>query len=190
MNIATKAWVSVEDYLEMEYVSELRHEYLDGEIREMGYASENHELIVANMVRLIGNFLLVGDYRVYPSNRLLHVPVCNRYYYADAMVVAGQPQFARYKRNMQATLNPAVLIEVLSDSTEQYDQRDKWACYQKIASLRHYVMVSQDRPLVETYARPDEHTPWTYTSADEPTHTINVLGGALTVSDIYHHIDF
>ncbi|MEM9886237.1 MAG: Uma2 family endonuclease [Bacteroidota bacterium] len=91
--------VSIEDFLDQEFDSEERHEYFKGKITVIAYASENHELIVANVVRELGNFFKDKNYKVYPSNRMLHIPNTEkRFYYADAMVVEGQPAFFSYKK--------------------------------------------------------------------------------------------
>ncbi|GAA4459683.1 Uma2 family endonuclease [Nibrella saemangeumensis] len=189
METIAKPWVSVAEYLEQEHRSELRHEYLDGQIRTMGYASEAHELIVANLVRLLGNCFLDTDARVYASNRLLHVPATNGFYYADALVVFGKPEFLQYKQKMQATLNPGVIVEVHSDSTMEYDQREKWASYQQITSLRQYVMVWQDRQRVETYRRTTDSDEWIYTSINEPERPVRIGECTVSLTDIYAKVE-
>jgi len=86
--------VSVEDFLDQEFDSEERHEYFKGKITVIAYASENHELIVANVVGELRNLLKDKSFKVYPSNRMLHIPNTEkRFYYADAMIVEGKPSF-------------------------------------------------------------------------------------------------
>lgn len=190
MSTPVATFVSVEEYLEMEYRSDMvRHEYRDGEIRMMGYASEAHELLVANLVAALHNCLDGTPCRVYPSNRLLHVPDCGKaFYYADALVVCGPTQFFNYKKKMQATLNPSVIIEVLSDSTEDYDRAKKWECYQQIASLRQYLLVAQDEVRVETYRREAETAPWTYFRLTDPAQTVRILECEVLLRKVYQHV--
>lgn len=190
MATPVETYVSVEDYLEMEYHSRMvRHEYRDGEIRMMGYASEAHELLIANLVALLHNCLQGTDCRVYPSNRLLHVPGCGKgFFYADVLVVCGPTQFFDYKKKMQATLNPSVIIEVQSDSTEEYDRTKKWECYQQIASLRQYVLVSQDEIHLETYRREAETEPWIYSSANGSGQSALVGECELLLENVYQNV--
>ena len=186
--VVTKAFISVEDYLEAEYTSRERHEYLNGEVRMMGYASEEHELLVANLVAALHNCLEGTGCRVYPSNRMLHVPACKRFYYADVIVVCGPSEFYDYKKKMKATLNPSVIIEILSDSTEEYDRHAKWHCYQKIKSLKQYVLVSQSELYLESFRRISDLNEWLFTSADQAEQTIKIGDCEMLLSAIYSNV--
>ncbi|TAF93949.1 MAG: Uma2 family endonuclease [Cytophagia bacterium] len=184
----TQIKVSVEDYLETEYTAFQRSEYLNGEVRMMAYASEEHELIIANLVRLLGNCLIDSDCRVYPSNRMLHIPECNRFYYAGAIVVCGPTEFYNYKKKMKATLNPSIIIEVLSDSTEDYDRHAKWHCYQKIKSLKQYILVSQNELYLESFQRIGDLNEWLFTSADQLEQILKIGNCELSLRDIYANV--
>jgi Uma2 family endonuclease len=186
--VEAKTFISVEDYLAAEYSSHERHEYLNGEVRLMAYASEEHELIVANLVRLLGNCLEGTGCRVYPSNRMLHIPECNRFYYADVIVVCGTSEFYDFKKKMKATLNPSVIIEILSDSTEEYDRHTKWHCYQKIKSLKQYLLVSQSELYLESFQRISDLNEWLFTSADQAEQTIKIGNCEISLSAIYANI--
>ena len=186
--VATKTLVSVEDYLDFEYKSEERHEYVNGEIRAMAYASEEHELIVANLVAALHNCLQGSECRVYPSNRMLHVPECNRFYYADVIVVCGKSEFYDYKKKMKATLNPSVVIEVLSDSTEDNDKDHKWKCYQKMKSLKQYILVSQHDVYLQSYQRISDLNEWLFTSADQKEQVIKIGDREILLKDIYANV--
>ena len=105
-------------------------------------------------------------------------------------MVCGPTEFFHYKKKMQATLNPSVIIEVLSDSTEDYDRAKKWECYQQIASLRQYVLVAQDEVSLETYRRESETTPWTYLRLTDLAQTVRVLECEVLLSKIYNFFNF
>ncbi len=186
--VDTKTFISVDDYLEAEYTSRERHEYLNGEVRMMGYASEEHELIVANLVAALHNCLEGTSCRVYPSNRMLHIPECKRFYYADVIVVCGPSEFYDHKKKMKATLNPSVIIEILSDSTEDYDRHAKWHCYQKIKSLKQYVLVSQSELYLESFQRISDLNEWLFTSADQPEQSVRIGDCEMLLRAVYANV--
>lgn len=184
-------FTSIDEYLEAEFASRERHEYINGKIAPMSYASENHELIIANLIRLIGNHLVDTNCRVYPSNRMLHIPECQRFYYPDMMVVCGDSQFFEYKTKMKATLNPQVIVEVLSDSTEKIDRSEKWRCYQKITSLQQYLLISQHDAYIEQFVRLKEApSKWLNSRAEGIDASIDIGGHAIALNDIYKHVNF
>lgn len=176
---------TVDEYMALERQSPARHEFINGEIRPMPYTSENHSLLIANLIGTLHVGLKGTACRVYPSDRMLHVPDCNRFYYPDVMVVCGESQFFYHKLKMHATLNPTVLIEVLSDSTAAFDEVDKWNCYKKIKTLRQFLLVSQNRMLVELFNRVADSNEWLNTSADSPEQTIQVADCAISLPDLY-----
>lgn len=183
MSVLTLEKISIADYLEQEFTAEGRHEYNNGKITEMSYASENHESIVGNIVRELGNFFRDIDFRVYPSNRMLHTPDTGSFYYADAMIVKGEPQVFHYKKKMRATLNPVALVEVLSDSTEAKDRGEKWRAYRTIPSLEEYVLIAQDQIYVEVFRKKDGI--WQNEAFDQTHESINIAGQDLLMSEIY-----
>ncbi len=181
---------TLEEYLELEYQSERRHYFYKGIIAPMSYASENHELIVANLVREIGMSVKHTIFRVYPSNRMLYVPDCQLNYYPDVMVLKGEPQFQQYKKNMQATLNPYAIFEVLSDSTEEKDRFNKWHCYQTIPTLRQYFIISQTEAAIDIYNRISDTDTWEYRAVTDLNETIKVGEFDVALNDIYLLVQF
>jgi len=127
-------YLSEEEYLEFERNSEIKHEYFDGEIFAMSGASEAHNLIVANVIGELGSQLKKKPCRVYPSHMRVKIESTKFYTYPDVMIVCEKENFADDKEDMQ--LNPDVIIEVLSDSTESYDRGKKFSHYRQIASLK------------------------------------------------------
>ena len=190
MTVTTQRRYTLEEYLEFEYESRQRHFFYKGLVLPMGYASDNHELIVANLVREIGVLVKHTNFRIYPSNRMLYVPDCQLNYYPDAMLIDGEPVFHQHTPKMQATLNPFALFEVLSASTEDRDRIDKWYCYRQIPSLRQYFMISQTRPYVDIYNRIGDSEKWENTYVDKMEQTIRIADFNVEVADVYLHVKF
>lgn len=148
-----------EEYLAFERASDQKHEYANGEIFAMSGGTREHSLIGQNLARELGNALLERPCEVHGSDMRIEVTATERYFYPDVSVVCGQPRFADEKRD--TVLNPKLIAEVLSDSTERYDRGDKFAHYRAIPSLQDYVLASQTQPLVEHYHRQSDGT-WVY----------------------------
>ena len=165
-----------------------KNEYIDGEIRLIPYTSENHGLIVANLIILLGNALKGTGCRVYPSDRMLFVPETENYYYPDVMIVCGESIFKTYKGKMQATVNPTVLIEVLSESTSDYDETMKWYNYKKLDSLQQYIRVSQNALRLDLYTRVGDSNDWLNTFAEQAEQSVTIGGCTITVQDVYEHV--
>ncbi|MBI2898459.1 MAG: Uma2 family endonuclease [Deltaproteobacteria bacterium] len=143
------------EYLELERGSEQRHEYVDGEIFAMSGGTREHSLTATNIARELGNALAAKPCEVHSSDMRIGIPAAKRYFYADVSVVCGRPEVEDPTRD--TLLNPKVIVEVLSDSTEAYDRGDKFRYYRAIASLREFVLASQKEPRIEVFTRqPDE----------------------------------
>lgn len=154
--------MSVDEYLALEKRSDVRHEYDNGLMYGMEDASEDHMIIMGNVNLLIN--LRVEDMPCQPF--MVSMRVClpdETYYYPDIVVTCGERAF-EYRHDTQTLLNPLVLVEVSSETTEIYDQTRKLAVYQRILSLRDYLIVAQDRVHVTHYTRTkDEWTSHDYT---------------------------
>ncbi len=142
-----------EDYLAFEREAETRHEYIDGEVFAMAGGSREHSLLAANFIRLLGNALVERPCDVFTSD--MRIKAGAHYTYPDLSVACGLHDLEDDKRD--TLLNPLLIAEVLSDSTEAYDRGDKFAGYQRIDSLRHYVLVSQKEARVEHFAHQGHH---------------------------------
>lgn len=191
MTVSTQQYLTLEEYFEFEYKSGIRHEYLDGKLRPMTYTSPNRGRIVGNISRIIGNCFLDTNSEIWTESRMLFVPDCNKIYYPDGLIVVGESKYHNYSGKMDATLNPSVLIEIGSDSTEKLDKSDKWQCYQTIPSLQQYVLISQQTPFVEIFDRQEEDpTKWTYSSAQDMQKSVTIRGSEVALKDLYHKVDF
>jgi Uma2 family endonuclease len=148
----TEYYISTEEYLEGEKVSEIKHEYIDGQVYAMAGASDAHVTVSMNVSMLLRNHLRGSDCRVYMADMKAQIDLINRYFYPDVMVTCDtrDKEFEYFKSH------PSLIIEVLSESTEGYDRGKKFASYRHLESLQEYVLISQDRMSVECFRRNDE----------------------------------
>lgn len=145
------SFISEEEYLAQERVSDMKNEYFQGEIFAMAGASERHNLIVSNIIGELHFQLKKTPCRVYPSDMRLKVQATGLFSYPDVMIVCGDIEFSDDK---QDTLkNPDVIIEVLSKSTEGYDRGTKFEHFRRLPSLKEYVLISQNRKKIEKFSR-------------------------------------
>jgi Uma2 family endonuclease len=154
MAVVTK--ISVEEYLELERSSNVRHEYLDGELREMPGGNNKHSLLKVNVVTALRVELRGKPCTLYNSDLKIKLPKPKLYTYPDASVVAGESAFENSKND--ALLNPRLILEVLSKSTESYDRGEKFEHYQTVESFTDYLLVSQTSYRVEHYLRQTDDT--------------------------------
>jgi len=143
-----------DDYLSVEEMSSVRHEYLDGEILAMAGGTPEHAALSAAVVVLLGKKLEGGPCRPYSSDLRIRVRETGLATYADATVICGEP--TRDPDSPTHVTNPSVIVEVLSTSTEEYDRGEKREHYQRIQSLKEYMLVSQVRRQVEVFVRGEE----------------------------------
>src|SRR5215211_8263317 len=151
MSYQRKTLLSPEEYLAIERKSEIKHEYFAGEVFAMVGASKRHNLITANIIRLLGNQLADRPRNVYPSDMRVKVSATGKYTYPDVVVACDEEQFDDEEKD--TLLNPVVIFEVLSESTEAYDRGKKFEQYQQIESLTEYVLVAQEPHRIEQYVR-------------------------------------
>jgi Uma2 family endonuclease len=139
MSTQPKTFISPEQYLAIERKAERKSEYFNGEMFAMAGASESHVLIVTNVVAELREQLRGRPYTVYSTDLRVKVSPTGLYTYPDVVVVCGQPQFADDQRD--TLLNPTLIVEVLSESTQDYDRGEKFEHYRSIASFHEYVLI-------------------------------------------------
>ncbi|MEO8602907.1 MAG: Uma2 family endonuclease [bacterium] len=187
MRSAAERRCSVEEYLAFERASEERHEFLAGEVFAMGGASMRHNTItLAAASELLGQ-LKGGTCRVFASEMRVKVADSGLYTYPDIVVACGAVELE--DDFFDTLLNPTLIIEVLSPSTEAYDRGEKFEHYRKLATLREYVLIAQDRAHVEQFSRQaDGH--WLLAEWDglAATVTLPSIGAALALGEIYADI--
>ena len=154
MSSIPKTKLTPEEYLEFERKSEIRHEYFDGEIFAMSGANRNHCVISVNLSGLLWQYFKGKNYFACLSKMRVFVPATGLYTYPDLVVVCGEPKFQ--DNVFDTLLNPVLLIEVLSETTESYDRGKKFQHYRSIESLQEYVLVSQDEARIEKYVKQDD----------------------------------
>ncbi|WP_126443898.1 Uma2 family endonuclease [Sulfuricystis multivorans] len=144
--------ISPEEYLRFEAQSPVRHEYVNGQIFAMTGASIRHNVIALNIAASLRSHLKASPCRVMIEGVKLHVARENAYYYPDVMV-SCDPKLEKLTANDMVVDQPTVIVEVLSESTAGIDRREKMSAYRKLASLKEYVLVEQDRRHVEVFRR-------------------------------------
>lgn len=142
---------TLEDYLSVEEMSAVRHEFVDGQIFAMAGGTPEHAALSAAVLMLLGTKLLGGRCRPYSADLRIRVLATGLATYPDAAVICGEPE--RDPSSRTHVTNPTVVVEVLSTSTEEYDRGEKREHYQQIPALREYVLVSQNRRSVEVFRR-------------------------------------
>ena len=188
-----KPSLAVGEYLAIERAAEFKSEFVNGEMLAMSGGTAPHARVATNLTIALGVRLRGGSCSVFNSDLRVNVSATGLYTYPDITVVCGELRLADDGHN-DTLFNPTVLVEVLSPSTEAYDRGAKFAHYQRIDSLREYVLVAQDRPRVERYTRRQEADPneWLLTVATglDSKLTLPALGLELPLAEIYDGVDF
>lgn len=151
MSTQPRPRMSPAEYLAAERRAGTRHEYFAGEVFEVEGASRKHGLIVTNLIYALRGRLRSEGCEVYPSSMRVKVSQTGAYVYPDVVVVCEEPELE--DEHFDTLLNPALVIEVLSPSTEDHDRGRKAWHYRRVDSIQEYVIVSQDQPLVERHRR-------------------------------------
>jgi Uma2 family endonuclease len=178
-----------EQYLALERAAEERHEYLDGQIYLMSGGSPKHSTICVNIISELRVQLKGKSCQVFESNMKVGTEASGLFSYPDVSVVCGEPTF--HDKHQDVLTNPTVIIEVLSPSTERFDRGKKFARYQRIDSFTDYVLIAQDEPRVEHFARQANGT-WILTVATGLKSKINIasIACALKLAEVYDRIKF
>jgi Uma2 family endonuclease len=184
-------FVTPEEYLAAERKAERRSEYLNGEVFAMAGASRRHVQISGNLIAALKNELKGRDCDVYATELRVRVNPKGNYLYAypDVSVVCGESQFE--DERFDTLLNPKVIIEILSPSTEPFDRGKKFTLYRQIDSLAEYLLMAQDETRVEQYVR-QPGGDWVLserTGLDDAV-TLPSLGLSLKLFDIYYRVSF
>ena len=187
--------LSADEYLALERSGFERHEWLDGLVYSMAGESIEHGIIGANLIRALGNQLSGKSCRTFTPNMKVYsrLPTDRSskglFSYPDALVVCGQPRL--HDEHRDVIVNPQMIVEILSDSTEAYDRGEKFARYQQNASLTDYVLVAQRYPRIEHYSRLAAND-WKYvweTSLHGSLH-IASIDCQLSLAEVYDGVEF
>ena len=179
-----------EDYLAVERAAEFRHEYIEGEIFEMAGESLSHSRVCSNLAREAGNALKGRSCESLSPNMKVRTSTASLFAYPDMTIVCGEPLFHDSKKDV--LINPKVIFEVLSPSTETYDRTTKFQKYRMgNETLTDYVLVSQDTPFVEHFNKQADGN-WLYRSYAEITETLQIesIECAFSLQEIYERVEF
>ena len=190
---AARTYLTPEEYIALERKaipdSEIiRHEYLKGELIAMSGASRAHNLITGNIFGELRNLLRGSGCETYTNEMRVSTPATTSYFYPDVVVVCEEPRFE--DDVFDTLLNPIILVEVLSPSTEAYDRGEKFAHYRQLASLQEYILVSQDQIRVEHYRRQEKQ--WIFTDFQKPEEILPLVSiqCELPLQEIYELVTF
>jgi Uma2 family endonuclease len=187
MSAQPESFLTAQDYLVWERQQETRHEYLEGQVFAMTGASRAHNVLCMNLSASLHQQLRGKPCEIYANDMRVKVSETGMYTYPDLVAACGEPRFE--DQAVDTLLNPVLIIEVLSDSTERYDRGAKFTHYRSVVSLREYLLVSQHESRVEHYVRqPGNH--WLLTEYQEMQDRIdlNSLDSYLSLAEVYERI--
>lgn len=185
---AARRSVTPAEYLALERAAEHKCEYADGYIFAMSGASREHNLIAINTSAELRQQLKERPCEAYGSDMRVQISAVGQYRYPDISIVCEEPLFA--DAELDTLLNPTVLIEILSPSTERIDRTDKFDAYTRLPSLREYILIAQDQPLVEHYRRDGDR--WVLTTFGDLNDTVALpaIGCTLALREVYAKVRF
>lgn len=190
MALQPKPSLSFDDWLDGERASfDTRYEYVDGEVFAMSGGTAEHAIIIGNIHGQFWMQMKGRPCQVYASDMKLRIQAAEAGTYPDLMALCGEQQFHDGRRDL--LLNPSLIVEVLSSSTEAYDRGDKFALYRRLPSLREYLLVAQHRVQLDLYTRGDDGR-WILTSVDDRAGSVHLssVGCTLTVAEVYDKVVF
>ena len=165
-------------------------EYINGEIKaKMSQASDNHETIVANILAILRQiYLEKEEYRAMGSAKTVYVPDCEMAFNPDALVMKGESILFPRKRKVAGIINPYILVEIHSDSTEEYDMKKKLPCYKKLDSIHQIIYIEQNTPYITIYTKNQDNQHWFNDDFDDLNGTVSIDGIDISMREIYHKV--
>ena len=175
--------LSNKDYLQGELDSDIRHEFYDGLVFAMAGAGEKHNIISLNIATALRQKARGTGCRTFIADMKLYIPVLNRFYYPDILLCCDPEDSHEYYKQ-----TPCLIVEVLSPSTESIDRREKLHAYQDIASVKEYLLVSQEGVQLELYRRDGDH--WQYFLLDDEADmlTLECVDLDLVMAEVYEDV--
>ena len=189
MSRPAEQFITAADYLALERQAEIKSEYLNGCIYAMSGASRNHNRITINLGAMLHTQLRGKPCEPFVNDLRVKISPTGLYTYPDVVVVCGEPRFE--DKQLDTLLNPQVIIEVLSESTEKYDRGTKFAHYRTLDSLTDYLLVAQNQPCIEHFQRQADGS-WRYSTAQGLEAEINIpnIGCVLRLAEVYERVMF
>ncbi|MBE9238952.1 Uma2 family endonuclease [Anabaena aphanizomenioides LEGE 00250] len=178
-----------EEYLELEEKAEYKNEYRDGEIIPIAGGTTNHNKIALNFAAALKYGLKKQNYDVYIGDVRLWIPRYRQYTYPDVMLIKGEPIYQN--ANTTTVMNPLLIAEVLSKSTSNYDQGDKFLYYRSIPEFKEYILINQYQYHVMHYVKTDDGK-WIFTELESESDTLTLqnLDFQIDFQDLYKQVDF
>ena len=183
--------MSPSEFLEWERKQEYKHEYINGEVLAMSVASLNHNRIASNIIGAAWNFLKEKSCDVFGSDLRISVKSKKSYFYPDVIIVCDIPEFDDEQLN-DTLKNPSVIFEILSPSTENYDNGKKLMYYMQIESLKQYIIIDSKKIHVTVITRREEERTWRFDEFSNPTDRIFIepISFEIPLEDLYSSVKF
>ena len=180
--------LTIAEYLAFEAQADLRHEYHLGEIFAMAGGTRNHSILGTNVLTELNLLGRKKGCTTFNGDMRIRIDAENRFLYPEASVVCGPVQASEL--DPDSITNPVLIVEVLSESTEAYDRGEKFRLYRKLPSLQEYVLISQDRALVEVFTHKADNI-WEMRAYAELAETIalNSLNAKIAMTDVYRNVE-
>ena len=190
MSAQVKPRYSLEDYFELELASDERWEWFNGEVFCMSGVSPEHDQLESNFHLALRLALDDRDCRVFLADIRIKTPAAPPYRYGDLSVACGKPIYEEIG-GIKALVNPVLIIEVLSPSTEAYDRGDKFTYYKSIPSLREYLLVAQHRPHISQFVKQSDDS-WNQTEVNDLAASLYLpsIDCTLALNEVYRGIEF
>jgi Uma2 family endonuclease len=181
---------TLDDYIELEKTSEERLEFWDGNIWSMSGASLPHNQVQGNIYFALRSKLQGKGCSIFPSDMRVKVPVYSPYRYPDLSALCGEAEVEKFK-GLDVLINPQLIVEILSDSTEAFDRGDKFTYYKSIESFIEYLLIAQHRPHVTQYVKQSDNS-WSYKEVNELSEKIYIasLDCELKLEELYQDVVF
>lgn len=189
MQVQSAKRYNPEEYLELEEKAEYKSEYRDGEIVPMRGGTTNHNKIAGNFYAYLKLALRGQNYDIYIGDVRLWIPRYRQYTYPDVMVIRGEPIYTG--TSMTTVINPLLIAEVLSKSTKNYDQGDKFLYYRSIPELKEYILIDQAKYHVMQYVKTAEGQ-WLFTEyeSEDAVLSLHSIDCQIAFSDLYERVNF
>jgi Uma2 family endonuclease len=165
-------------------------EYINGEIKaKMSQASDNHETIVVNILAILRNiYLEKEDYKAMGSAKTVYVPDCEMAFNPDTLVMKGESLLFPRKRKVAGIINPYILVEIHSDSIEEFDMKKKLPYYKKLDSIHQIIYIEQSKTYITIYTKNQDNKHWFNDNFDDINGTVKIDDVDVMMKDIYHKV--
>lgn len=190
MSSAPQHLYTLEEYFALELASEIKYEYWNGEVFAMSGVSPAYGLIQVNLITQLKSQLRGRSCLIFPSDVRIKVPIFPPYRYPDLTALCGKPEYESIG-GLEMLTNPALIVEVLSPSTEAFDRGDKFTYYKSIPSFSEYLLIAQHRPHVTQYVKQSDGS-WSYREVNTLADTLQLptIDCVLSLNEVYLDVEF